>query len=65
MTNQGCILIIDCYNLTFILLYLQSTEVYGLVSKDLEEVTTSTTSYANSMVRSSSMTIKKTFEVSL
>lgn len=40
----------------------KSTEVYGLVSKDLEEVTTSTTSYANSMVRSSSMAIKKTFE---
>jgi len=36
----------------------KSTEVYGLVSKDLEEVTT----HANSMVRSSSMTIKKTFE---
>jgi len=37
----------------------KSTEVYGLVSKDLEEVTT----HANSMVRSSSMTIKKTFEL--
>merc|ERR1719461_2582887 len=36
----------------------KSTEVYGLVAKDLGEVSTQ----ANSMVRSSSMTIKKTLE---
>ena len=38
---------------------LQSNEVYGFVSKDLEEVS----SHANTMVKSSSMTIKKTLEV--
>jgi len=36
----------------------KSTEVYGLVSKDLEDVSTQ----ATSMVRSSSMTLKKTLE---
>ena len=39
--------------------FLQSTEVYGLVSKDLEDVSTQ----ATSMVRSSSVTLKKTLEV--
>ena len=42
-----------------IFLLFQSTEVYGLVSKDLEDVSTQ----ATSMVRSSSMTLKKTLEV--
>lgn len=37
---------------------IKSNEVYGLVSKDLEEVST----HANTMVRSSSTTIKKTLE---
>lgn len=37
----------------------KSTEVYGLVSKDLEEVSTQ----ATSMVKSSSMTLKKTLEM--
>merc|ERR1711953_828919 len=36
----------------------KSTEVYGLVAKDLGEVSTQ----ANSMVRSSSMTLKRTLE---
>jgi len=37
---------------------IKSNEVYGFVSKDLEEVS----SHANTMVKSSSMTIKKTLE---
>ena len=41
--------------------FFQSTEVYGKVSKDLENVSTQ----ATSMVRSSSMTLKKTLEVKL
>ena len=44
----------------FVILLFQSTEVYGLVAKDLGEVSTQ----ANSMVRSSSMTLKRTLEVS-
>ena len=36
----------------------KSTEVYGLVAKDLEEVS----SQATTMVKSSSMTLKNTFE---
>ena len=49
---------VDTYDIFFIRI-LQSNEVYGFVSKDLEEVS----SHANTMVKSSSMTIKKTLEV--
>ena len=45
--------------MTILFTILQSNEVYGFVSKDLEEVS----SHANTMVKSSSMTIKKTLEV--